>query len=134
MIPQRGRLLGSIQLACRVKPLQRPRLFTSARSLQRVYQPLENQRELRALMAERPPLGIDRAVIVDSYVTFKKSDRFELPASRYWGDEDNLRCAINNALQATDMILDDGLVLGGENMKLFGAEDSVEIMIYEVAA
>ena len=54
------------------------------------------------------------------------------PASSYWGDEDNLRKALNDALQATGMVVDDGLVLGGENFKCFGVSDAVEIRIYGV--
>ena len=133
LLPRRGKLLGFIRLQCRVKPLARPRLFSSARFDERVYQPLENQAEFRQLLSAVEPLWIDEPVIVDSYVAMRRSKRLQFPASAHYGDIDNIAKAIYDGLQSTNMILNDGLILGGESLKLFGPEDSVEIKIYAVA-
>lgn len=133
VLPKRGRLLKTIRLPCRVKPLPRPRLC-STKFGQRVFQPLGNQHEFRALVGREPELMVTSPVIVDSYAYFKPSKRLKFPATRAYGDEDNIRKAICDALQAAKIITDDALIVGGENFKLFGDDNGVVINIYEAEA
>ena len=132
-LPRRGRLLHSISLPCRAKPLPRPRVV-GTKFGQRVFQPLGNQMQLRGLLAHEPELMVTRPVIVDSYVYFKSSKRLQFPATKAYGDEDNIRKAICDGLQAAKIITDDALIVGGENFKLFGDSDSVVINIFEAEA
>ena len=130
LLPKRGDLLRAIRIPCRVYPLQRPRFSKQGG----VYQPLKNQEELRSLMAREPRLMINRPIIVDSYAYFLPSQRLKWPSTRHWPDEDNARKAILDALQANHIIVDDTLVIGGENWKLFGASECLIVKIYEAVS
>ena len=134
MRPTRGELLASIRLSCRVRPLQRPRLFSSARFEERVYQPLENQAELREKLSELEPAWITAPVFVDCYMYFRQAKRTPFPSTKFHGDLDNNLKAVYDALQAANMIMDDSLIIGGESMKLFGPNDEVEIKIFAAEA
>ena len=140
-IPVRGKLLAEIPLFMRINALQRPRINQHSKT---IYQPKQNQMELLESMLKYAIPTIDCPIIVDSYINF-----FPKPKSRTWpshpvspvfGDEDNLRKALNDALQwkhqikgklvKDKIIKDDNLVLGGEHFKAYGDEDYAIIRIY----
>ena len=130
MHPQRGQLLAYIRLQCRVRPLQRPRLFSSARFDERVYQPLENQKELREKLGELEATWIRESVFVDCFMQFQRSKRLQFPSTQQFGDLDNNVKAVYDGLQAANFLMDDSQIVGGEAIKFFGPEDAVEIKIF----
>lgn len=95
----------------------------------RVYQPLKNQEELREQLGVYPKKRIDHPVIVHSYSHFAGEVGF--PTDNHFGDEDNLRKAILDALVHAEILADDRYVIGGENYKLFAEEPYLLVRIYE---
>lgn len=125
--PKRRRLLRSIDLFTRVFPLARPRFIRG-----RVFQPKADQAKLLAELAHytyecRAPFS--GPVIVDITIYFKGTGTW--PTAKKWGDEDNLRKAVNDALVASRVLKDDSLIIGGETWKLFGEEDRCEVRIWQ---
>lgn len=127
----RGALQLEITAFCRVYPLERPRFST----LGRVFQPKSKQQALHLELAHyakcltRP---LEGPLVVDMTVYFKRrAGKLPYPTSPMYGDEDNLRKAVNDGLVAYEVIVDDRHIIGGETWKLFSTEDSVEIQIYE---
>ena len=70
-------------------------------------------------------------IIVDHYYYFI-GDKTKFPTSNRIGDEDNLRKAINDALQhkSIRIIRDDKMIVGGEQYKLYSDGDHVIIQIW----
>jgi Holliday junction resolvase RusA-like endonuclease len=101
-----------------------------------VYQPLENQEELRSELSRYAPLRIDYPVLIDTFIQLAAPKRTRLlhPVGRTHGDEDNLRKALNDALIAQEILVDDALILGGQNSKAFGPESLALIRIFSVTA
>ena len=130
-IPLRGELLAELPLFVRVEPLQRPRLNPHSKN---VYQPIKNQQAMFLEMANYTLETINEPVIVDTYENFL--NRFKKPADHpihsCYGDEDNLRKGINDALVRYKILADDCMVVGGENFKAFNTEDVALIRIYRV--
>lgn len=118
-------------LFCKVNPLQRPRVSFKGN----IYTPTDNQQELfREIRDLIHVPTIDQPIILDTYINFKrpKNRRVHFPIiTRYYGDEDNLRKAICDALQRLQVIKDDKLIIGGENYKLFDDDDWLFFIIYE---
>lgn len=131
LIPQRGIKLATIAVFCEVAPLARPRMRWKVKG---VYQPLQNQQELRQALAAYTPLAISEAVIIDTYIALKaaKSCKLKYPTGLRHGDEDNLRKAVNDALVDRQILLDDRLVIGGENFKFFGPEGMCLALVWSV--
>lgn len=77
---------------------------------------------------------VSHPVIIDTYINLKraKSSKLDYPIGKNHGDEDNLRKAICDALVAKEILVDDSLILGGQNYKLFGPEDLCLIQIWSV--
>jgi len=124
-------LIQEIPLFCKIRPLQRPR---SAKG-RIIYQPVDNQKPLFFEIQNYRNINIKGAIIVDSYINFEKppKNKHKYPVSLGWGDEDNLRKAINDALVKYNVIDDDKNVVGGNNFKAFGDREDFNILrIYEV--
>lgn len=139
MNPRRGKCLLRVELFCKARPLQRPRLSPHGT----VYQPKDNQEELLLALAEYTPVvggqPIATPIIIDMIFTFEtrgiryaKVPRAEYPTAAAYGDEDNLRKGVNDALVQTKIIHDDRLVVGGETFKVYGQENQVSIKIWSV--
>lgn len=102
----------------RVSPLSRPR-----RSGVRIYQPLDDQREIRAWMStKRPTLPFICDVWVDCLFIFKGHTKADL---------DNLLKAVNDGLQSSGIIKNDRQVIGGSFMKVISDHDETQIKIRE---
>ena len=130
IIPKRHELIVLIPLFIRINPLQRPRANPHKRGS--VYQPKENQKELLFNMSQFEPLSIDSPVIIDSYVQYSAGKKEVHPVSKKYGDDDNLRKAINDALVIAGIIEDDRFCVGGETYKSIGDEDFCLIKIWSV--
>ena len=128
-IPIRGKLLAEIPLFIKVEPLQRPRLN---RHSKHIYQPKKNQAFLMDELSNYCIATIEEPVIIDTYINFINRNKtpYDHPVTSQYGDEDNLRKGINDALVIKEIIKDDLLVVGGENYKAFSTEDVVLIRIY----
>lgn len=131
LLPKREHLIAKLPIFCRIEPLARPR---ARHYVKGVYQPLENQREYRQALMAYDALCIGKPVIIDTYICMKsaKTTKLKHPVGRLHGDEDNLRKAINDGLVDRCIIMDDKLVLGGENFKFFGPEEVCLILIWSV--
>ena len=125
----REELIGEIMIFCTVKPLQRPRINT--RTYQ-IYQPKENQKELfYELKLYKRDEPVERPITIDTLICFKSDGKSGWPTQKHYGDEDNLRKAINDALQSCGVISDDKYVIGGENVKCFAEDNYCHIKIWE---
>ncbi len=131
LIPVRHEVLARFPLYCQVQPLKRPRMKWHVKG---VYQPLDNQKELRHALTAYEQLRIDVPCIIDTYINLEraKSCKLAFPTGRLHGDEDNLRKAINDALIDREIVTDDKLILGGTNFKLFGSENECLVIIWSV--
>jgi len=102
-----------------------------------IYQPLDNQKELREGLKAYAGLEIDQAVIVDTYIQIvrAKTSKLEYPTAKsIHGDDDNLRKAISDGLIHRKILTDDSKILGGEIFKFFGTEPLTVIKIWSVSA
>jgi Holliday junction resolvase RusA-like endonuclease len=131
--PKRGELIAVLPIFNKISPLARPRINRHTSS---IYQPKENQKALLSDIKVFEPLEIAFNVIVDTYINFELPEegkkRGDISDKRY-GDEDNLRKAIADALQFGKIIIDDRYVIGGENFKWLGPEDFCLIKIYGIS-
>lgn len=130
MIPERGELLITIWAFIPIQPLARPRFNKNSSN---IFQPKTNQKALYKELESYPQSRIKEPIIIDTYIQFSKLHKsHSVPIDPKYGDEDNLRKAIMDALQANHIIADDRFVLGGYNFKYLGEEDVAEIRIYKV--
>lgn len=137
-MPTRKRILLNLVLFCKGEPLKRPRFGNG----NHVYQPKDNQKNLLVeLDAYAPLLGamsIDEPIIIDMTFTFDRGNpryknfKGDYPTNPCFGDEDNLRKAVNDALVTKKIITDDRYVIGGETYKIFGNDDSIRIKIWSL--
>ena len=120
-----------------MNPLKRPRLGRTG-----IYSPTENQTELimelRELLDFTSP--VRQPLVIDLYICFKKIRPIKpysqgtspiYPVAQKYGDEDNLRKAVMDALVKAEVIADDRFVVGGETYKIFDKEDWFYLAIYE---
>lgn len=98
----------------------------------KIYQPKENQKQLLELVKDFEPIEIDYPVIVDSYMNFTVKGKNEHPTGPHYGDDDNLRKSIADALQAHSVLKDDRYILGGHNYKSWGNTDQCLVKIWTV--
>lgn len=131
MIPMRGTEVMRIMIFCRVYPLERPRKGTNGH----MYQPHDNQKELwQELRPYKDQLLVPIAypVAVDILVKFRSlgsSQFIPFPTAPSYGDEDNLRKAVNDGLARVGILENDRWVIGGETWKTWGEEDLAIISI-----
>lgn len=131
-IPQRNKMLAEYIIPCATQPLKRPR---TRFKVQGVYQPLDNQKELRSFIKTYESLGINEPVIVDTFISLlpAKTTKFSHPVGKTsHGDDDNLRKAISDALVFATILEDDCLILGGSNFKFFGPENLTVVQIWSI--
>ena len=103
----------------RVFALSRPR-----RSGLRIYQPLDDQRELRAWMYSlRPEIPFRADMWVECLFIFK--------TSRSLADCDNLLKAVYDGLQSSGIISNDRHIVGGSFMRVISDHDECQIVIRE---
>lgn len=137
MNPVRGKRLLNIILFCKGQPLKRPRL-----GRKNIYQPKDNQveiyNELQAYAAMMGLNSIEEPVVIDMTFMFSRGNKKfnhyqgEYPIAPVFGDEDNLRKSINDALVHTAILKDDRYVIGGETYKIFSKEDKIKIKIWSI--
>ena len=128
-IKRQLRVICEIILHCKVKPLARPRA-----GKHHFYQPKKNQRDLtREMFYHRRKTPINEPVLIDTEIYFEKPKRakHDYPIGRCYGDEDNLRKAIMDALVGP-VLTDDSIVLGGSNIKLFNDANFCRVKIYAI--
>lgn len=132
LVPQRDIILVRMPLFCRVNPLQRPRIGAG----KNVYQPKENQLKLLAEVKNYSRPVISEPVIVDSFIHFeprtKTQELQSFPIDKSFGDEDNCRKALLDALVHNKILEDDRFVLGGANFKVMAEEDFVVVTVWSV--
>lgn len=116
-----GKILLSVPLFTRVRPLKRPR---SDRSGGHFYQPKQDQIELRNFMKK-----FNQETIRDKFFL---NCHFVFEGKRFPGDIDNLIKAVLDGLQASEVIEDDRNCVGINSTLNFGEENFVIIEI-EVA-
>ena len=133
-IPERGDLLIEIITHVQSYPLKRPRASKAAKFVN-IYQPLTNQKELREAFAQYEPMLIDHPIIMDCFLQQKKAktSKMKYPCGRTHGDDDNLRKAVSDGLQAANIIQDDARIIGGATYKVFGTEPVTIVKIYGVS-
>lgn len=130
-IDLRGDKLLTIRVFCRVHPLQRPRVAPAGH----VYQPLDDQLELREELIPyeaivKKPIAIP--VVIDMVFYFSRGTAKQVyPTAPGYGDEDNLRKAMNDALAARGILENDRLVIGGSTWKLFGESDEAHVTVWK---
>ena len=129
-VPKRDQLIAMFPVYCKVFPLERPRKGKQGH----IYQPKEKQQELMIELGRFDKLNIDYPVIIDTYIFFGRplNSKEVYPTAKHYGDEDNLRKAINDCLVDKEIIRDDKLVVGGENFKQFNTDDHAIIKIYSI--
>lgn len=129
--PKRKDLLLDVLVFCAVRPLERPRKAFNSRHF---YQPKENQAELLSELIPYQKLvdkPFEEPVIVDITCFFKKPHSEEpYPVAPTYGDEDNLRKAVNDALVDRGILSNDRFVIGGLTFKLFAIEPHAHIQIW----
>jgi len=129
-VPMAGSLISEMYIFCRPYPLGRPRMRKDGSG---VYQPLENQAEMREELLthhyrEKP---IDKPVVLVARLFYQKPPFQPLPhVSRY--DVDNLAKAIADNLVDRNILSDDRLILKLDISKSYSVEDYVIIRIHEV--
>lgn len=128
--PTRGDLLLEIMVFCRIQPLKRPRKAGNANHF---YQPKDNQLQLfeellpySALVKE----PLDGPMIMDMHCIFLRHENDQYPTAKRYGDDDNLRKAVNDALVHSKLVSDDRFIIGGETWKLYGEEDQAQIRLW----
>lgn len=128
-VPLTGRLITEMYIFCRPYPLGRPRMRKDGSG---VYQPLENQAEMREeMLAYHREVPIDRPVVLVARLFYQRPPYQPLPhVSRY--DVDNLAKAIADNLVDQNIITDDRLILKLDITKSYSAEDYMVIRIHEV--
>lgn len=128
-IPTTGKLISEMYIFCRSYPLGRPRMRKDRAA---VYQPLENQAEMREeLLAYHRITPIDRPVVLVARLFYQRPAYRPLPhISRY--DVDNLAKAIADNLVTGNILQDDRLILKMDVTKAYSAEDYVIIRLHEV--
>jgi len=128
--PCRGDLIATLPLFVKVSPLARPRLNYHNKS---VYQPKENQQALLAEMNNFEAIEIAFPIICDTFINFAKGKSKTMWAvAQKYGDEDNLRKAICDAMQDAKIVVDDRFIVGGENYKHLATEDVALIKLWSV--
>lgn len=128
--PSRRNVLLEFEVYCAVRPLARPR---RGKGIGSMYQPKENQAELYTeLLLYKREHPFDHPIIVDSFVYFEGKGKSGHPTDPQYGDEDNLRKAINDGLQHCGIIKNDALVVGGLNFKQFADESYCHIKIWDL--
>lgn len=127
--PLRGDLIAVLPIFQRINPLPRPRLNYYSKT---IYQPKENQKSLLADIQNFQHLEITFPVIIDTYINFEAKGKTRHPTAKQYGDEDNLRKAICDALQYGKILEDDRWIVGGNNYKWMGKEDCCLVEIYKV--
>lgn len=127
--PIRGELIAVLPIFQRINPLPRPRLnyFTKT-----IYQPKENQKALLGDIQNFESMEIAFPVIVDTVINFEAKPGAKPPIAIRFGDEDNLRKAICDALTFGKIMVDDRWIVGGENYKWNGSEDCCLVKIYSL--
>lgn len=130
-VPQRKDLLLELLVFCKIRPLERPR---KAFNSQHFYQPKDNQLELfdelqrYQMLVARP---IEEPVIIDIICSFAKGkSTADHPVAPAYGDEDNLRKAVNDALVEKLIMANDRYVIGGTTWKIYDEEDMGRIQIW----
>jgi Holliday junction resolvase RusA-like endonuclease len=86
-------------------------------------------------MSRYTRLEIDFPVIIDLFINFSLSyvkNASDHPTSKSYGDEDNLRKAVMDALVYCGHLKDDRYVVGGETFKSFGSDDLAVIKIFKI--
>ena len=139
IVPVRGKKIHVFPIFTQIRPLARPRLNKHKNG---VYQPKDGQNRLLDAMKYFKKTMIDQPCIIDIYInlTRKVCDISPYPIRPQYGDEDNLRKAINDALQiekdiqkiTKKIIYDDRFIVGGEQFKLFHKENGGVIRIYDI--
>lgn len=82
--------------------------------------------------------SISEPMIIDMVFAFSRgpygTSKFkgDYPVDKRFGDEDNLRKAVNDGLVEKAIIKDDALVVGGHSYKIFDENDYVKIKIWKV--
>lgn len=118
-LPQPGNVLACLVYPGRVYPLSRPRFARG-----HVYQPLENQKELRAWLKECGSRSFTQDIWVDTFFLFKTLKE---------PDCDNCVKAVHDALQSSECIENDRRICAGSYARIMGQpEDAVIIIIREV--
>lgn len=131
--PRRDELIRAIPLFTPIQPLQRPRLNFYTKS---IYQPIKNQQDLFSELKNHKTGKGEEIVtpcIVDTFIYYRKEGKSKYPITKKYGDEDNLRKAINDALVRFGIIHDDRLIVGGENYKMFSDDDYAFVYIWSIA-
>ena len=138
-IPDRGELIYEFILWCEIQPLERPRISNG-----RVYQPIDNQKQLINELLRYSQQGsqiyvngikklVNTPVIVDQFYYFDKRGReYRHPTVLQLGDEDNLRKGVNDALVKASILDDDKNIVGGQQYKIWDRESYVVVRIYGV--
>jgi len=135
LVPQRDSIIHRIMLFCEIKPHPRPRINKHTGS---IYQPRETMQELLNELhiqykTKKKPY-LQHPFILDAYINFDKPPRTKEkhPVAKKYGDEDNLRKSIMDALQLMEIIDDDKLCVGGMTYKAFGQENCAYLEFFSV--
>jgi Holliday junction resolvase RusA-like endonuclease len=99
-----------------------------------------NHDKMGPLLSELEPytklLGdpIREPVVMDCYINFHQTGATPFPVATVFGDEDNLRKAVNDCLVMKQILDDDRWVIGGETFKLFTPHNHyAQITIWKAA-
>jgi len=131
-----GELLVALIVPARLQPLMRPRLGASGSTS--VYQPKDNQHAfINALGHEAGmqvvPETIDYPVAVEIIAKFvKRTNHFEHPVARMFGDVDNLMKAALDAMVTVGILADDSLVVKAILTKEFDDEEFTIINVWRI--
>lgn len=119
-LPGAGDILWSGTFEGRVNPLPRPRRSSDGH----IWQPLENQRELRAwLLGEAPKIPLRQDLWLAAYFFFESGRKV---------DGDNLLKSVMDGLQFARFFKDDSIIQGGLWCKSRDTHSYAHIFIHEV--
>jgi len=128
--PVRDTLVAAIHLPCRIRPMPRPRKGKNGQ----MYTPMEVMKDMIHWLTKAEVTLPNEPMIFDLYIHFKEPEVNSpgFPITKFYGDEDNLRKAINDCMVHAGMLEDDCLCLGGETYKTFADSDYAWLLAYSV--
>lgn len=129
--PTRGKRICCFPIFVAINPLARPRLNKHTGS---IWQPKTRQAPLLDALKYFKKPGIDYPFLCDLYIHLarRNNDESDWPTAPKYGDDDNLRKSVMDAMTDVGIIKDDRFCMGGSTYMCFDKEDFAFIELFKV--